>query len=273
MAHGWRDGLRALPHLPHLPATEPVSATFRMDALPADERSASPEERVPVPLSAPPAETPTAGRLSWLMTPRMKMHSARAMELIRGEEEAYWKACAGWQAELSSYRANHDVAAEELTAAKEHLEQAQRPLTDTERMTRRLAEQDKAARPDGFVSARRQTAWERRLHNAEQAYQATVARHAEAARKAQLYEELMSNRLAIARAAARCHYEHGQRRIATYLQQLVRTHRHGRDLNMLLMTHPVGPQLPAWAADPATGVPPGGRRSGELNLGEETSTP
>jgi hypothetical protein len=207
------------------------------------------------------------------MTPRMKLHSARAMELIRAEEEAYWSDCSGWQAELSTFRARHDAVAEELAAAKDHLEQAQRPLTDTERMTRRLAERDAAARPDYFVSARRQAAWERRLHDAEQAYQTTAARHAEAARQAQLREEWISNRLAIARAAARCHYEHGQRRIATYLQQLVRKHRHGKELNMLLMTHPVGPQLPAWAADPAAGVPPGGRLSGELNLGEETTSP
>ena len=67
-----------------------------------------------------------------------------------------------------------------------------------------------------------------------------------AAREALLRRDLIRDRAAVARAAAKRHSELAHRRIATYLQQLVRTHRQGADLNMLLVTHPVGPDLPEW---------------------------
>ena len=96
------------------------------------------------------------------------------------------------------------------------------------------------------MRARRQVAWARRLAKAEQAVNTATAQLADATREAELRSELSRNRTALAQAAAHRHHEFYLRRTATYLQQLVRTHERGRDLNMLLMRHQVGPELPEW---------------------------
>ena len=146
-----------------------------------------------------------------------------------------------------------DALTEEAAVAGEKLERARSRLSPQDRDERRLAEQDACIRPVALVRARRQSAWERRLVATEQQHQSVTARLAEATREAQLWEELICDRAAMARAAARRHDELAMRRIATYLQQLVRTHRQGADLNVLLMEYPVGPGLPEWTRDPAPG--------------------
>ena len=262
MAHGWLDGRRGLPHLPQMAAGSGDGSP--VTAAPGDS---------PGTLPAPAAGPGPAGRLSWLLSPRLIVLSTWAREHIRAEEMSYWNDCAAWKEELLGFRAAEDAAAKELAAAKERLEQAQRPLTDQERRVRRLAEQDQTARPEGFVAGRRQAAWDRRLRTAEREYQATAARHAEAACQAQLREELIRDRLAVARAAALRYHEYAMRRIATYQQQLIRRHRRGADLNLLMMSHPVGPDLPAWTLNPDVTPAGGGRWTGEPYLGEEASNP
>jgi hypothetical protein len=224
-------------------------------------------------LSAPVAAPAPAGRLSWLMSPRIVVLSAWAQEQIRAEELAYWNDCAVLKEKVQRLRATQDAVAVELAAAKERLELAQRPLTDQDRKARRLAEQVQSERPESFVAERRQAEWDRRLRAAEGAYQAAVTRHAEAARQAQLREELIRDRLAVARASARRHHEFAMRRIATYQQQLVRRHRRGTDLNLLIMSHPVGPELPAWTVDPDATPASGGRWTAQPYPGEEASNP
>jgi hypothetical protein len=267
MVHGWLDGRRGLPHLPQA-AAEPVPLVA---VEPGDGAAAA--DSATVMLSAPVPEPAPTGRLSWLMSPRIAVLSAWAQEQFKAEELAYWNDCAALMAELQRYRATQDGVAVELAGAKERLELAQRPLTDQDRRTRRLAEQVQSGRPESFVAERRQAEWDRRLRAAEGAYQAAVTRHAEAARHAQLCEELIRFRLAVARAAARRHHEFALRRIATYQQQLVRRHRRGADLNLLIMSHPVGPELPAWTTDPDATPGGGGRWTSQPYLGEEGSNP
>ena len=235
MAHGWLDGRREIPQLPEI---KPVNGS-----------SVSVPAGYVKPLAAPVAESATGIRPGWL-TPRMNVLSQRALEQIRDEQIAYRRDCSEWKEELLAFRGMQDAAAEEVATAKETLQQAQRPLTEQERDARRLAEQDLRTRPDGFVRGRRQTSWERRLRAAEQAYQAATTRLADATRQAQLRDELIRDRFAVAQAAGRRCQELAMRRIATYQQQLVRTHRQGADLNLLLMSHPVGPDLPEWVREP-----------------------
>ena len=127
------------------------------------------------------------------------------------------------------------------------------PLHDRGRVVTDLAVAiaDGATTISEIGTLRRYTGWERRLGTAEQQYQSATARLADAKHEAQLREELIRDREAVARAAARRHYEFALRRTATYQQQLVRTHRGGPELNRLLLDHLVGPDLPAWARDPA----------------------
>lgn len=265
MAHGWLDGRRGIPRLPE---TLPVNGS----AVPVPEGYAKP-------ISLPVAGHEAAARPEW-WTPRMVALSRQAGEWIEKEKAAFHRDCVSCKAELGTYRAAADRAAEEVAAAREALREAQRRLTPEERDARRLAEQDHRTRPDEFVRRRRDTGWERRLRAAEQAHQDAVARLAEATRQAQLREELIRDRLAVARAAARGCHELGMRRIATYQQQLVRTHRQGADLNLLLMTHPVGPDLPDWARGPdwarepdAGGQPRGRHETTDTHLSDETSSP
>jgi hypothetical protein len=174
----------------------------------------------------------------------------RALELIRAEEQAFIADCAAYRRELSHFRKLRDAADEDLNQARATLARAQRPLTDHELSARRLAERSTQDRPDSFVRSRRQAEWERRLALAMQAVQAATAQLAEATREAELREGLTRDRTAVARAAALSHHEFHMRRISTYLQQLVRTHKQGADLNMLLMRYPIGPDLPEWTRNP-----------------------
>ena len=137
-----------------------------------------------------------------------------------------------------------------VTAAK--LAQARSPLTDPEREP--ALRRDEQRRPAGLVRARRLAGAERRLADAEQVHRSVMVRLAEADREAQLREELIKDRAAAAQAAARRHHELAMRRIATYLQQLTRTHPHGAELSRLLMRNPVGADLPEWTRESARPV-------------------
>ena len=252
MFHGWLDGRRGIPRLPEV---KPVNGA----AVPsADEHTK--------PLPPEVGETAAETALPWLETPRMKVLSWQALERIHNEEIACLTDCAVRKEELKKFLRDRDAAAQQVARAKNKLEQAQRPLSADERETRRLAEEDRRKRPEALVRARRDTAWERRLRDAEQAYLAAIARLAEATRQAEAREEFIRDRTAVARAAALRHHELAMRRIATYLQQLVRRHRQGPDLNLLLVRYPAGPDLPEWTRDPEADIPddpsPIGRQTG-----------
>ena len=121
--------------------------------------------------------------------------------------------------------------------------------TNAELGKRRLAEQDAGSRPDTLVSARRRAAWDRRLSTAEEQHQSATAKLARAAHGFRLHEDLIRERAEVARAAARRHHDFALRRVATYLQQLVRKHPRGAELNEWLTDYRVGPDLPEWARE------------------------
>lgn len=257
MTHGWLDGRRGLPRLPELAEPKPRAGL----AAPAGEprampfpATASPAAIVgPGPAAAGPAvgeEVPTAPP-AWLQTPRMVLLRRQALELIRAEEEAYIKDCARYRSELSRFHRLRDSAAEVLGQARNALELARQPLSEEGLLARRLAEQkSRQDYPESFVRARRQAEWERRVTAASQAVREATTQLAYATREAELRENLIRDRMAVARAAAHRHHEFHIRRIATYLQQLARTHKQGADLNMLLIRYQVGPNLPEWTANP-----------------------
>ena len=231
--------MRGLPHLP-----QPVGAPGVGSSVPASDDLSEP-------LSA---RHSGAVSTDQLMTPWIIALSTMALEQIRAEELAYLADCAVWERDLVQFRLVQDLVTEEVAAAKERLELAQRPLTDQASTARQLGEHGQVQWPDGLVAERRQVEWDLRLRAAERAYRDTAARLAEAVRQAELREELRRDRLTVAQAAARRHHESAMRRIATYQRQLVRRHPRGTDLSLLMMSHPVGRTLPYWVSEPS---PPG----------------
>jgi hypothetical protein len=225
MAHGWLDGRKGLPQLAE-------------DARPPGQEVAIPS-----------AEADPA---SLVRTPRMAALARQARELIEGEEQRLHDEEAALTREWFRFLAARDALSNQMAAREEKLKEARSPLSAGELEHRRLAELDVADRPDGLVRGRRQAGWEHRLARAEQDYDSATVRLAEATREAQLRDELIRHRIAVAQATARRHRELALRRIATYQQQLVRTHRRGAELNRLLLDYPVGLDLPEWTrrADP-----------------------
>jgi hypothetical protein len=256
MAHGWLDGRCNLPRLPE-DLTRPANGS----TVDAAERHLRPVNGSPVetaehrlrPLPGPPAGHEPKNLRPRLGTSRMDVLIQQGLELIEGEKIRFGDEWAELKRETAHFLTVRDALARKVAGTEASLKQAQVPLSDEASAGRRFAERDAQKRPDELVRARRQAAWERRLASAEQRHQSVVARLAEAERQFQLRDELIRDRAAVARAAARRHHELAMRRIATYLQQLVRTHDQGADLNMLLVHYPVGPELPPWTSEPEAG--------------------
>jgi len=158
---------------------------------------------------------------------------------------------------MTGHQVSLDALGKELLTTEGRLAEARHPLNEEERDLRRLAESDPESRPAGLVRARRLEAWDRRRAAAEQRHHSVTGQWAQAHRHARLDRDLIGEREAVARAAARRHHEYALRRIATYLQQLVRSHPQGRKLNSLLAEYQVGPDLPEWTKEPTI------RRPGE----------
>ena len=247
MLHGWLDGRRGIPVLPPVP--DPADSA---DGTPGGEPNLggkSDGEAVPASGPAP------LGEPAQVSTQRMKVLSSLAGELIALEETRLIEDRSALERQAARFLADRDALSRDLALAEARLRQATNPLTIEQREDRRFAERDAQARPVTLIRARRHSAWERRLGAAEQQHKSVLARFAEADRQAKLRQDLIRDRIELAQADARRQYELALRRIATYAQQLVRTHPQGRELNRLLLSHPVGPELPAWTDDPNTGVP------------------
>jgi hypothetical protein len=180
----------------------------------------------------------------------MEVLTKQATELIEGEKILLKDELAVLKREAAGFLEVRDALAEKVTVTAAKLKEAQVPLTEEQRGDRRLAEQNDRDRPPGLVRIRRHASWERRLAAAEQEHQSVTASLAEATRQAELRMELIRDRGAVARGAARRHHELSLRRIATYLQQLLRKHPDGAELNHLLVEYRVGPELPDWTKDP-----------------------
>jgi hypothetical protein len=237
MAQGWLDGRHGLPLVSPVGRVGPAADSGRETAVQADA------------VIAPGRPAP------WLWTPRMEVLSRQARELIEQEKERLDESQVVLKRESAHLLKLRDAVAGQVAAAEQRLAQARDPLSAADRDQRRFAEQDTRRRPAELVRARRQTGWERRMDAAEQDYQSLILQLAEATRESGLRAELIRDRAEVGRAAARRHHELALRRIATYLQQLIRRHEHGAELNRLLIHYCVGPDLPEWTIDPA-GEPP-----------------
>jgi len=263
MMHGWLDGRREIPLLPEIPAVPGTE-----DRAPGTDSDPEPN---PASEAAPLSQPALVSELPIVGTQRMKVLSRQAGQRMAEEHARLIEDRAALERESMRFLATRDALSRELPLAEGKLRQASRPLTDQQREERRLAEHDSRARPITLVRARRHGAWERRLGAAEQERKSVLARLVEADRQAKLREELIRDRIELAQTDARRQYELALRRIATYAQQLVRTHPRGAELNRLLLSHPVGPELPGWITDPHGGSP--GTQQPNADPGGQTGDP
>jgi hypothetical protein len=276
MLHGWLDGRRGIPALPDAVVGDAAGAADADGSTEGDGNGAGGAGESggldgdgvgadgaggDIPADHVPPVHPGPG-IGVLETPRIRVLSRQALERIRGEEISYRDECAVLKPQYARFLSERDALGGQLVTARERLERARQELTPADLASRRLAEKDAAARPDDLVRGRRRAEWERELAAAERNFNVIAERHMAAAREAVLRRDLIRDRAAVARAAAKRHSELAQRRIATYLQQLVRTHKQGRDLNMLIIVQPVGPELPEWATSAA-----------DANLNDEKGRP
>jgi hypothetical protein len=262
MLHGWLDGKRGIPEVPN-GRTSAASMAAASDSETGDPKlSDSPD------IAKPQIRPPT------LWTPRIEVLIRRSRELIEEERIRFADDWSELKRRSIEYQLSLDPLKEQVTALEERLNQARVQPSNAELGKRRLAEQDAGSRPETLVSARRQAAWDRRLSTVEEQHQSATAKLARAACTFRLHEDLIRERAEVARAAARRHHEFALRRVATYLQQLVRKHPRGAELNEWLMGYRVGPDLPEWARESAEaesaiksmltndGTPSTGNRSG-----------
>jgi hypothetical protein len=247
MFHGWYDGKR---RIPLLVAGEPSDGATPDGTTSEDE---SPGEETPEAVSVHEA----ANELR-VWTPRIEVLGREARQAIAREKRSLDEAQAGVAKRLGKARAEKQTLEEKIKLAEEDLGLARRPQPEEERTTRRLAERDSRTHPDAFVRQRRQAEHARKLAKAQRGYLALIARHAEVSESEEALREAINRRNSAAQAAAWQHYERGQRRIATYLQQLVRSRkREGPRLNQIIPLHPVGPDLPSWLGEPTPLAEPG----------------
>lgn len=254
MMHGWLDGRRGIPRVPAggnprvpaggMEAARPAIASAAAGDAPEPGDSSGPTE--PGDSSGPTVRPAEHGSV-W--TPRIEVLVRRSRELIEGERIRFADDWLILVRRSVGYQQSLDPLAAEVTALGDKLGPARARPTSAELGRRRLAEQDPAERPESLVSARRLADWERQLRAVEQEHQSATARLAAATHAFRLQEDLIRERAEVARAAARRHHELQLRRVATYLQQLLRSHPRGVELNEWLTAYRVGPDLPEWAKD------------------------
>lgn len=243
MMHGWLDGKRGIPRLPagDAPVAEPRPA--------ADIGSEVALPGEVAPSGDAPGRTEPPAQPDTMWTPRIEVLVRQSRELVEDERIRFADDWSLLKRRSVRYEQSLDPLQAAVTALAENLNAARTRLSSADLGKRRLAEQDTGKRPDTLVNARRQSAWERRLRAAEEQHQAATARLAEASHGFRLYEDLIRERAEVARAAARRHHELALRRVATYLQQLMRSHPGGAELNEWFSAYRVGPDLPEWAKD------------------------
>ena len=227
--HGFRDGKRGIPLI---------------------ER---PDEQAPQDAPTPRVSTPRIASLS---------HAAR--EAMEAERERCEADCLRLVHRLRAAQAHLDGLPDEAEAVEPVLKEVREPPGEKDLTERRTAEADPQQRPEALVRERRLRAHARRRAEAQARVQRMRRRRAEAEREVAAVRDEIDTRRAIARATARRIREHALRRIATYLQHLVRAHPDGGYISTLLDR--VGPDLPSWAREPADdGREPGGRTDDEGN--------
>jgi hypothetical protein len=253
MFHGWRDGRRKillLSQVPDGPGKGPSSAA---GPGPGPAGEPSPAGSTGAGLRTGRASEAVSGTTPEvaISTPRIMVLGSEALEAIAREELLLEKSRAPLILQLEEARAVQDALPEKIRLAADALLVAQQVQPVEDQTRRRTAEQNDRQRPHSLILSRRRGEHSRRLAKAERDYLALTERHAEAIRTAEALAEIIGHRTAAAQAAARRDHERGQRRIATYLQQLVRSRKpDDLHLNTLILRHPVGPDLPEWVRGP-----------------------
>jgi hypothetical protein len=260
MACGYLDGRKGIPEFSEPAEPKGSLPPYRPDGADDDPDSESMARAAgpwpPGTGTDPPAKLGSAPEpimpLQRIRTPRIDAIIREANELIETERCQVIEERVLLRQQLTQHQITLDSSAKELLTTTARLEEAQVGLTSQQLEQRRLAETDQGSRPVGLVMARRRTAWDGRRASAEDRHQAVTTRATQAEHEARLCRDLIADREETARAAARRHHELAHRRIATYLQQLVRSHPQGRKLNGSLIEFRVGPELPEWAREPST---------------------
>lgn len=217
--HGWRDGKRGVPVMPRL---------------------AAPGEREdPLAVSAAVDHFDDTRRL--VTTPRLEVLRRRAAEQTTREKTTYLAARDPLYREAEALIPTVDEWRHRVAEAAARLDRARVAPAEEDLKERRTGETD---RPDTLVRQRRLAEHARRLADAEAAHEQARSRlTAHLRRQAELSETLQHHDRAF-RARERRVNEHAGRRVATYWQQLVRSHDDGPGLNSQL--RPIGPDLPGW---------------------------
>ncbi|MEU5907869.1 hypothetical protein ABZ780_26290 [Micromonospora sp. NPDC047467] len=217
--HGWRDGKRGVPALPRQAAAE--------------------EDGTNLAGTIPGADFDQSRRL--VTTPRLETLRRRAEEQIAKEEVVFLAARDPITRELRALTPAIEQWRRRAAEAAAKLSSAREAPADEDLKERRTAETD---RPDSLVRQRRLAEHARRLASAELAHERACG-HLEVhlRRQAEITETLGHQKRAF-QARKRRLEEHAGRRVATYWQQLVRSHDDGPELNSQL--RPIGPELPGW---------------------------
>ncbi len=209
--HGWRDGRHKIPTVPDTAREEMADATERQRQL--------------------------------VVTAQLEVLGRRCRDQINAEL-VRWNQLAGAAPSPAELAVELPKLQEDMVAVERERQAARQPPDELALKERRSAERD---RPDAVVRARRLADHQRRLRAAEDAYAAAWRTYDDAHRRLTRAADQQRRLHVEAAARARRIHEHTWRRIATYWQQLVRSHDKGPELTGLL--RPVGPELPGWAQD------------------------
>ncbi|MGW0483505.1 hypothetical protein [Nonomuraea sp. NPDC003214] len=180
-----------------------------------------------------------------MVTPKIEYLRHLARDQIDHERGAWLARSGALRARLAEARERRQAAEHTARVARLAWVEARTWVPDPDE--RRLAETIRDGRPGSLVRARRQADHARRCAAAETVWAAAESRLAAAVREVEAVTQELARAEAGNRVRVRRIHEFTSRRVAAYLQQLVRTHPHGPELNARLDL--LAPELPAWAEE------------------------
>ncbi|WP_345561127.1 hypothetical protein [Nonomuraea rosea] len=201
-----------------------------------------------------------------MITPKLEYLRHLARDQIDHERSACLYRAGPLRGELAGADERRQTAEQEVRMARQSWEEARLPVPEEDLKERRLAESLREDRPDALVRARRLADRDRKRATAESAWAQAEHRLAAAVEAVEALWQEIAREEAVGRARARRVHEFASRRAAVYLQQLVRTHPRGPDLNARLKL--LGPDLPAWARESSES--PGGEPKATHHVRDRT---
>ena len=168
MAHGWLDGRRGLPSLPHdsdwpsRALNGSVVQTTNGHGKPAVPSPAWPGGAEPPAVLVKPVVLPhdngTASPRPRLRTSRMEVLARQALELIEEEKIKFADEWAVLKRESAQFLTLRDALTREVAEGEDKIRQARIPISEEEIEGRRYAELDPRRRPAELVRPRRRAA-------------------------------------------------------------------------------------------------------------------